>query len=149
VTLLYADTSALVRAYIMSEPDHDELRKLLIEGADPVVTSELTRVEFAGAIVAAVRAGRIRESEPLLDRFDIDSGANGSISVLPLNPAAVLPMARRLVIEHPVRALDAIHLTVALTDETAIATGEPMVLVTRDRQQAAVAKELGMPVLAG
>lgn len=149
MTLLYADTSALVRAYIMSEPDHDRLHKLLIDGADTVVTSELTRVEFAGAIVAAVRARRIRESQPLLNRFDLDSGATGSISVLHLDPPVVLPMARRLMIKHQVKTLDAIHLAVALTDATVFAAGQPVVLVTCDREQAAVAKELGMPVLSG
>ena len=146
MTLLYADTSAVIRAYLVAEPDHAELHKLLIAGADSVVTSELTRVEFAGVVVAAGRARRIREYRRLLDRFDVDCGVDGSISLLELDRAVVLPMARRLVTEHSVRTLDAIHLAVALTDATVLAAGEPVVLVTRDRQQAAAARAAGLSV---
>jgi uncharacterized protein len=147
VTLLYADTSAIVRAYLRFEPDHAELRKLLLDGPDPIMTTELTRVEFTSAVAARARARKVRNFQALIELFDADCGVNGSINLLRLNNAAVLSVARRLVTEHALRTLDAIHLAVALTNETAIATGEPMVLVTRDRQQAAVAKELGMPVL--
>jgi predicted nucleic acid-binding protein len=146
VTVLYADTSAVFRAYFKLEAGHDELRKLLIEGADPVATSELTRLEFASAAAAARRAGKIRDIRSLLDRFETDCGVDGAITVLQLDNAVVLPLARRLVTEHAVRALDAIHLAVALTDPTLLATGDP-VLVTRDRAQAAVAKKLGLPVI--
>ncbi|HEV8557399.1 MAG TPA: type II toxin-antitoxin system VapC family toxin [Actinophytocola sp.] len=146
MTLLYADTSAVVRAYVMAEPDHAELRKLLVEGTDSVVTSELTRVEFAGAVAAAGRARRIRESRILLDRFDGDCGVDGSISLLQLDNAVVLPLARRLVTEHFVHTLDAIHLAVALSDATALAAGEPVVLVTRDKRQAEAARALGLSV---
>lgn len=149
MTLLYADTSALVRAYLMAEPGHDELRKLLIDGADAVVTSELTRVEFAGAVAAACRARRIRKPRTLLDRFDLDSSVDGSISLLHLDSPVVLPLARRLVTEYLVHTLGAIHLAVVLTDATALAAGEPVVLVTRDRKQASVATELRIPVLSG
>jgi uncharacterized protein len=147
VTLLYADTSAVFRAYLRSEAGHAELRKLLIEGTDPVATSELTRVELAGAAAAARRAGKLRETRSLLNRFEVDCGVGGSITLLGLDNAVVLPMARRLVAEHAVRTLGAIHLAVALTDATAFAAGEPVVVVTRDRAQAAAAKELGLPVL--
>jgi predicted nucleic acid-binding protein len=147
VSLLYADTSAVVRAYLLAESDHAELRKLLIDGTDSVVTSELTRVEFASAVAAAGRARRIHDSRILLDRFDVDCGVDGSISLLQLDSAVILPLARRLVTEHAVRTLDAIHLAVALTDATALAVGEPVVLVTRDRQQAAAAKAAGLAVM--
>jgi len=51
-----------------------------------------------------------------------------------------------MVTTHTVRTLDAIHLAVALTDATALAAGEPVVLVTRDQQQAAAARAVGLPV---
>ena len=145
---MYADTSAVVRAYFKAEPDHAELRKLLREGVEPVVTSELTRVEFASAVAAAVRARKIREPRTMLARFDAECAA-GSIGLLRLDTTVVLPMARQLVTEHSVHTLDAIHLAVALTRATDLAAGEPVVVVTRDRAQAAVAKELGFPVLTG
>lgn len=122
------------------------MRKLPIEGADPVATSELTRVEFAGAVAAARRAGKIRETKSLLNRFEVDCGVDGSINLLQLDNAVVLRLARRIVTGHAVRTLDAIHLAVALTDATTLAAGEPVVLVTRDKQQAEAAKALGLSV---
>ena len=44
MTVLYADTSAVLRAYFHDEPDHETLRDLLLQGADLVITSELTRL---------------------------------------------------------------------------------------------------------
>jgi predicted nucleic acid-binding protein len=140
----YADTSALVGAYLANEADHAELRALLLEGDRPVVTSELTRVEFASAVAAAGRAARLRRPRVLLDRFDRDCGDSGPLTLLTLDPAAVLPLARRLVREHTVRTLDAIHLAVALTDAVELAAGEPVSMVTRDRAQAAAAESLGL-----
>lgn len=140
----YADTSALVGAYLAKEPDHAELRALLLDGDRPVVTSELTRVEFASAVAAAARAGRLRRPQVLLDRFDRDCADSGPLTLLTLDPAAVLPLARRLVREHTVRTLDAIHLAVALTDAVDLAAGEPVSMVTRDRAQAEAAESLGL-----
>jgi predicted nucleic acid-binding protein len=142
----YADTSALVRAYLPEEGDHAELRGLLLDGDLPVVTSALTRVEFASAAAAAGRAGRLRRPRVLLDRFDADCRDDGPLTLLDLDAAAVLPLARQLVREHPICTLDAIHLAVARTDATELAAGEPVCLVTRDRQQAAVAESLGFMV---
>lgn len=140
----YADTSALVGAYLANEAGHTMLRALLLEGDRPVVTSELTRVEFASAVTTAGRAGRLRRPMVLLDRFDRDCSGNGPVTLLTLNPATVLPLARRLVREHTVRTLDAIHLAVALTDAVELAAGEPVSMVTRDRAQAAAAESLGL-----
>ncbi len=53
MTLLYADPSALARAYLADEPDHAMLREMLLAGPDQVVTSALARVELASAIRAA------------------------------------------------------------------------------------------------
>lgn len=146
MTLLYADTSAVVRAYFVDEAEHAELRKLLIGGPDPVVTSELTRVEFASAVSSASRALRVAEPRAVLDRFDLDCGEDGAFTLLRLDSQVVLPLARKLVSEQRLRTLDAIHLAVALTDATALAAGEPVMFVTRDNQQAAAAKALGLLV---
>lgn len=57
MSLLYADTSALVRAYFANEPEHKELSARLLEGDEAVVSSEITRLEFASAVSAAERGG--------------------------------------------------------------------------------------------
>jgi len=144
VSLLYADTSALVRAYFAGEPEHDKLRARLLEGEEAVVSSELTRVEFATAVSVAARTGRLRKPRLFLDRFDADCGNDGPIALLRLDPEAVFPLAYRLVTEHDIRTLDALHLAVASTSATELAGGESVVLVTRDDRQAAAATAMGL-----
>lgn len=146
MSLLYADTSALLRAYFADEPEHAELRAMLLEGEEPVVTTELTRVELASAVRAAASAGRFRRWRALLARIDADCGEDGPIALLRLRPEAILPAAYRLVLEHRLRTLDALHLAVALEECPALAGGEDVVFVTRDGQQAAAAEAVGLPV---
>ncbi|MGH3754467.1 MAG: type II toxin-antitoxin system VapC family toxin [Pseudonocardiaceae bacterium] len=118
MSVRYADTSALVRCYLVDEADHERLRALLLEGREPVVTSELTRVELASALSTAARSGRLRRPDWLLARADADCGPDGPIALLALDPGIVLPRARQLVLDHPVRTLDAIQLAVAATTAT-------------------------------
>lgn len=146
VTLFYVDTSAVIRAYFIDEEDHEPLQRLLFEGSHPVVTSELTRVEFASATAAAYRINRISDPDTVLDLFDVDCGDDGAIALLRLDPEVVLPLARSMVAEHPLRTLDAIHLAVALTAATQLAAGEPITVVTRDQRQRAAAVALGLAV---
>lgn len=144
MSLLYADTSALVRAYFAGEPEHAELRARLLEGEEAVVTSEITRLEFASAVSAASRAGRLRNSRLFLQRFDADCGGDGPIALLRLDPEDVFPLAYRLLSEHDLRTLDALHLAVASTSAAALADSKSVVLVTRDARQAAAAAAMGL-----
>lgn len=144
MSLLYADTSALVRAYFADEPEHAELRARLLEGDEAVVTSELTRLEFASAVSAAARTRRMPKSQLFLDRFDADCGDSGPIALLRLDPGEVFPLAYRLLREHDLRTLDAVHLAVASTSATSLAGADSVVLVTRDGRQAAAAAAMGL-----
>lgn len=143
MTLLYADTSALVRAYFEDERDHALLRERLLEGNEAVVTSELARVEIASAIRAAVAAGRLRRSAGILARIDADCEESGPIALLRLRSEALLPVAYGLVLEHRLRTLDAIHLAVALEECPVLAGDDEIVFLTRDEDQAAAAAEVG------
>ena len=146
MTVYYLDTSALVRAYFVDEPDHAELRQLLLDGDLPVVTSELTRVELASAVMAAARAGRLPRPQVVLDRFDGDCGDGGPVTMLRLDVETVLPASRDLVLRYPLRTLDALHLAVVMTTTAHLAGGEGVCLVTRDAGQAAVAAQVGIDV---
>lgn len=146
MTLLYADTSALVRAYLADEAGHDELRALLLNGTHPVVTSEIARIELGSAVESAARAGRIRAGDRLSDRIAADTSENGVIFLAELRPRAIVPRAYDLVRTYRLRTLDAIHLAVALEDAPAFAGSEEVVLVTRDADQAAAARSLGLAV---
>jgi uncharacterized protein len=140
VKTVFADTSALVRAYLADEPDHTEMRSLLFDEERPVLASELARVEFARAVSAAGRAGRVNEWAILLDQFDLDCQPGGPIRLVELRPGTVLPTAHRLVLEHQLGTLDAIHLAVALEERKALAELGGLALVTRDDDQAAAAR---------
>jgi len=145
VSVLYADTSALVRAYLADEPDHEVLRATILEGDEPVTTSEISRVEIARALKAAERAGRLEDAGPVLERVDADlSGL--PILTIRLDPVALVPRSRELVIAHRLRTLDALHLAVALSLDV-WADGEQVALVTRDSGQASAARALGLAVL--
>jgi predicted nucleic acid-binding protein len=144
LSLIYVDTSALVRAYLVDESDHEPLRYRLLEADEPVVTSELTRVELASAVMAAARQGRLARPEVVLNRFDTDCADDGPVALLRLDPAPVLQLARELVRGHSIRTLDAIHLAVARTTAAELAAEEPLIMVTRDDRQAEVARALGL-----
>lgn len=146
VTLLYADTSAVVRAHMPDEPDHEELASLLFASDNRVITSELTRIEFASAMASARNAGRIRHARPALARFDADA-RTGLLTLVPLVPQVIMSAAYRLAADnHTLRTLDAIHLAVALHDTHGLTGGVPVAMVTRDQRQADAAKAHGLEV---
>jgi predicted nucleic acid-binding protein len=139
LSVLYTDTSALARAYLGDEPGSRLLESMLLKSDSAVTTSELSRVELARVMTAAERARTVRDAADLL--LLIDSDLDRAVGLIPLQPETVLPEARRIVIEHRVRTLAAIHLAVAL--ELRDVVDDDVVFVTRDADQAAAAKALG------
>ena len=145
MTLLYADTSALVRAYLADEPDHLELRAAVLEGSGGLITSEIARVEFASSIRAAAEARRVSDHMELLDQFDADCQPDGRIRLVELRTGPVLRTAKQLVLDHRLRTLDAIHLAVAVEERDEMAIAD-LVFLTRDEDQATAARALGFEV---
>lgn len=139
----YVDTSAWVRCYFRDEPEHKKLRELILERPEPVVTSELTRVELASAIHAAYRGRRVADAFDLLGDVHTDCGAGGAVTLLKLQPE-VLDTATELLSRYPLRTLDALQLAVAHTTAAELAGDEPIVLISRDHRQRAAATALGM-----
>ncbi len=78
--------------------------------------------------------------------FDAHCADGHPISLLQLRPDMALPLAHRLVIDHALRTLDAIHLAVALEECPPLAGDAGVVFVTRDRAQARAARGLGLTV---
>jgi predicted nucleic acid-binding protein len=146
MTMRYADPSAIVATYLSDHEDHELLRSTLREGTDPVLVSEIARVEVASAAMAAERARRVPEGRSIIDRFEVDCLPGGPFTVLALESAPVIARATELVEQHPVAALDALHLAVAVDQAQVLAEGEPLVFVTRDRRQADAARALGLRV---
>lgn len=138
----YADPSVIAAAYLPDEISHARWREAILEGTEPVVTTELSRVEVASALAAAMRGGRIAYGRALA-AFEADCAADGPIQLLAFQAEPVLNRAVRLVAEHPIFALDAVHLAVALEQVVPLAAGEPIAFLTGDRRQAAAARALG------
>ncbi|MEP7378441.1 MAG: type II toxin-antitoxin system VapC family toxin [Chloroflexota bacterium] len=145
--VVFADTSAIVRAYLLDEADHAELRRLVLEDENAVLVSEIARVEFARAMRSAARARRIDDWAIVVDRFDADCQADGPIRLVELRPRSVLRTAQRLVLEHQLGTLDAIHLAVAIEEREMITDMGPLVFLTRDDDQATAARAEGFEVL--
>lgn len=147
MSALYADTSAVVRAYLADEPDHEPLRRLLFGSGELVFTSELTKVEFASAVTTAKLMGRIPDARDYVERFEADTAPGQPFKVIPFAPTMTFSMAERLVLgNHRLRTLDAIHIAVAMRGTAELAGGEAVAFVTRDERQAEVAKANGLEV---
>jgi hypothetical protein len=144
LTTLYADSSALVRAYLGDEPGSASVRWLLLESEEQVVTSELSLVEVTRAFRAAERSGRIVDAAAALAGVEEDFSERGPVLVIELRSDPVLQRAREVVLAHRVGTLDAIHLAVAIEESEAL--GESLVFVTRDDEQSIAARELGFEV---
>jgi predicted nucleic acid-binding protein len=144
MSLLYADSSALMRAYFADEAEHLELRSMLLEHNEAVVTSEITRLELASAVRAAAAAHRIGRPGDLLARIDADLADDGVIGSIDLRPESIFPVAHRFILEHRLRPLDAIHLAVCVEDCPSLAGASEIVFVTREGDQVIAARALGL-----
>lgn len=143
--ILYADSSALARAYLADEEESGELRALLLESGHAVSTSELALIELAGAFRAAERVGRVPSAAALVAGLDRDLSEEGPVAVIRLRPETVVPRARALVLQHSLGTLDAMHLAVTLEQLAGLAE-DTLFFVTRDEDQAAAARALGLDV---
>jgi predicted nucleic acid-binding protein len=145
--IVYLDSSVVVRTYLRDERGHAEAASLLSDPDVAPVTSTLTRVEVAGALVRASAAGR-GDADRLLELLDADLGESGPVVVLRPDQIEVETLALALVREHPLRALDAWHLAVAHVAVPALARPqETIAFATRDETQASAAEDLGFEVL--
>ncbi len=144
----FADSSVLTRSYLLDEGEGEKLRALLRSGENAVMASQLADVEVASGLSGARRSGRLDDAQlaALLDEYEFDVGAHRRVELLPLDPVAVLAHARQIVLDHPIRTLDALHLAVANTLGRELAGDDELIFVTRDRRQRAVAEALGMGV---
>jgi predicted nucleic acid-binding protein len=147
--LIYLDSSVLARAYLPDEPGHAEALALL-EGDDVLVTGPLTWIEVTGLLVRAQKAGRIDGPiDEVLEVLDDDLGEDGAVTVVrPLDAVGVELMARALVRDHGLRALEALHIATALAVlPELVAADETAAFASRDPEQADAARSVGLDVV--
>lgn len=142
-SIAYCDTSAILRAYLTDENGHEQTRQRLLSSEVSLVSSAIAEVELTAALQGAVRDGRVNDPDLILSA--ISDAANGPLLFITLNGARILPTARALCGRHRLRALDAIHLAVALTDGRELA-GDGLIFITCDADQAAAARAEGLEV---
>lgn len=136
----YVDTSALLKGYLI-EPGTPAFMTWFGEQADPFISS-LSVVEFKCAIRRRERAGQLtrRRARAILDRLD-ESLAEESLGRLAWRDQAWV-LGNNLIDRVdpiPLRALDALHLAIALQHRC-------VGFATADRTQAEAADRLGFAV---
>lgn len=146
--IIYIDTSALGRVYLGDRSDSAELGRIVYEGDDPVVTSELTDVEIARALARASRERVIGPdtADELLKRYAADTSDTGPLGVIALD-GDVIARAQEYVLSTSVRTLDAIHL--AACARFGESTPDEVRLLSRDNRQNQAAHALGIALAEG
>jgi len=144
--IIYIDASALGRVYLGDQSDSAELTRVVYEGDSPVITSELTDVEIASALMRASRDGVIDAvtADELLDRYSADTSDTGALGVVALD-SDTIARAQRYVRTAPLRTLDAIHL--AACAQFGESTPDEVRLLSRDNRQNAAAHALGIALV--
>jgi uncharacterized protein len=141
--LIYMDSSILARAYLHDEPGHADALAI-VNGEAFVTTSTLTLVEVTSALVRATRARRIDDLDGALTSLDADTGADGPITLIRADQLTAENVARQLVREHSLRALDALHIAVAeLSARPLAGDDEDVGFASRADAQRAAATALG------
>ncbi|MEA3502282.1 MAG: PIN domain-containing protein, partial [Actinomycetota bacterium] len=142
--IAYADTSAVVRAFLVDETEHEALRELLFTTPGSAVTSDLTRVELSAAFRRAARAGRISDPERLVTTALAEVSRSGGLRTVNLNIRQIENEVLRLLARHRLRAADAIHIATAIV---ALNGPDGVHFITRDQNQADAARAEGFEVL--
>jgi predicted nucleic acid-binding protein len=137
---LYAESSAVL-AWLFEQPRGDEARRIL-DGADMVVASRLTRLECLRAIVRVEAAG-IAGAPDLARMRDALARTSAGWVFVEVGPD-VLDRAAAPFPSESVRSLDAIHLATVLVVKSASPALEMVALDERVRRNARL---LGVPVL--
>ena len=125
----YLDSSALVKL-VIDEPESQAMRAYVGGQRGPLTTSALSRTEV-------VRSAATSDPSTILAARNLLSATN-DIAV----SRALLDAAADLAVRTGICSLDAIHLATALSVRRHLDA-----FVTYDRRQAAVAEELGLPVV--
>ena len=137
--IVYAESSAVL-TWLLGEPLQDRVIAELA-AADRVVTSSITAIECARALVRANHAGRITAVEERAALHLLDE-AMDSWHVLDMSEDIIARARARFPVE-PVRSLDAIHLASA---SSILAAGGAVTALSLDDRVRANALALGIPI---
>ncbi len=137
--IAYLDASALVKNYV-EEPGSTAVRNLLRQTLP--ATSRLTAVEVASALARRCREGALEpaDRDQLLQDLSEDLTV---LSVVELVPEVVAG-ARALLLQHPLRAADAVQLASCLVLQEKV--DRPMIFAAYDQRLLEAARLQGLDV---
>ena len=142
--IVYLDSSAVVRSYLADEAGSASPGDLIRDPDITTVTGSWTRIEATSAFVRAERTGRFVFAELEAAFLRDTDPVGGTLLVVDVSQAEVELIALRAVREYGLRAMDAWQLACAhLTFEALAEPHEQAAFVTRDAEQARVAREWG------
>lgn len=138
--ILYMDSSALVKLYIVEEGTDDVIAWM--QNADLIGTAIITRVEVVAALTRAIRGNRLEahEVEEALNDFRSNWAHYQHINL----DDQLMARADSLASLYALRGYDAIHLACALTWSELL--GAPISLATFDRELRDAAQKSGIEV---
>jgi hypothetical protein len=138
--VIYCDTSALAKWYL--NEDRSEEVEEFIRASGPVSVSTLTLVEMR-SLLARRRRQRDLDAKMEIRIFATleEDIRRGHLTCHPLEDGAAIGAARLISVlsEHPLRTLDALHLSIAQEIQATA-------LATADRVMAKAAQALGLSV---
>jgi predicted nucleic acid-binding protein len=141
--MLYIDSSALVKCYAQEPGALDTID--LLDGADMVASSPITRVEVSSALARAVREGLL---SPKAGREAYAAFCDEWRSMIQVPVAErVLVRAQELLWANGLRAYDALQLASALVWQERLAAD--VTIATFDRRLAAAAGTAGVRAWPG
>jgi len=138
--ILYLDTSALLKRYVAEPGSKDVIS--LIDLADAVGSSLLTRVEMASALTKAVRMNWVESDNAEIAWLDFLTDWE-FFTRLPVT-SVLVERAAQLARENGLRGYDATHFATALIWQEILETH--LTLATFDRELWLVAKKVGIAV---
>ncbi|MDX9991300.1 MAG: type II toxin-antitoxin system VapC family toxin [Anaerolineales bacterium] len=138
--ILYVDTSALVKRYVL-EPGSENVNALL-EQAETVASVALTRVEMASALAKAARMNWVDIEEAQSAWQDFLSHWPSFVRLSLTQP--LTERASRLSWEYGLRAYDATHLAAGLLWQETLEM--PVNLATYDRELWLAGQKAGLSV---
>lgn len=139
--ILYADTSALIKRYIL-EAGSDEFRQWVV-AAQFVGTSRIALAEANAALARAMRMGKV-SSQTAEKGVRLLATDWPSYARLPVVERTVR-WAAELAWRYGLRGYDAVHLASADLWQATLAT--PVTLVTYDKQMWSAARQAGLDTL--
>ncbi|MCC3493236.1 MAG: type II toxin-antitoxin system VapC family toxin [Microcoleus sp. PH2017_29_MFU_D_A] len=147
VNAYFLDTSALVKRYV-PEIGSDWILSI----TDPATNSDLVISQITWVEVHSAFARRLRDGSLSAERFDlivqkVREDFENEYRVIDINPT-LIETATELVIQHPLRAYDAVQLASALRfQSTLISVSETqLVFVSADNRLLNIAQSAGLAI---